>query len=68
MMMRSKEKRTLVVDFKTEGKEHSAQAEGFGGCCMVVASVLYVRDDGKGKKDNRKVVEKVWWGWDEQSE
>ena len=60
MMVRSREKRTLVVDFETEGKEHSEQAEGFGGRCVVVASVLYVRDDGKGKRDNGKVVEKVW--------
>ena len=60
MMVRSKEKRALVFDFETEGKEHSEEAKGFGGCCVVVTSVLCVRDDGKGKRDNGKVVEKVW--------
>ena len=35
---------------------------------MVVASMLYMRDDGKGQKDDGKVVKKVWLGWYEQSE
>ena len=30
--------------------------------------MLYVRDDGKGQKDDGKVVEKMWLGWNEQSE
>ena len=34
---------------------------------MVVASMLYMRDDGKGQKDDGKVVKKVWLGWCEQS-
>ena len=68
MVVGKRKKRTLVVDFKTESKEHGKEAESFGGCCVMVASMLYVRYDGKGKRDERKELEKVWWGWDEQSE
>ena len=60
MMMGKRRKGTLVVDFKTESKEHSKEAEGFGGGCVMVATMLYVRDNGKGKRDERKEVEKVW--------
>ena len=60
MMMGKRRKGTLVVDFETESKEHSKEAEGFGGGCVMVVTMLYVRDNGKGKRDERKEVEKVW--------
>ena len=60
MVVGKRKKRTLVVDFKTESKEHSKEAEGFGGSCMMVATMFNVRDNGKGKRDERKEVEKVW--------
>ena len=34
---------------------------------MAMASMLYMRDDGKGQKDDGKVVKKVWLVWYEQS-
>ena len=60
MVVGKRKKRTLVVDFKTESKEHSKEAEGFGERHVMVATMLYVRDNGKGKRDERKEVEKVW--------
>ena len=60
MMMGKRRKGTLVVDFETESKEHSKEAEGFGGGCVLVATMLYVGDNGKGKRDERKEVETVW--------
>ena len=60
MMMGKRRKGTLVVDFETESKERSKEAEGFGGGCVLVATMLYVGDNGKGKRDERKKVKKVW--------
>ena len=60
MMMGKRRKGTLVVDFETESKEHSKEAEGFGGGCVLVATMLYVGDNGKGKRDERKEVKKAW--------
>ena len=49
-----------VVDFEAESEEHSEEAGGIGVSGVVEPPMLYVGNDGKGKKHERKAVEKVW--------
>ena len=49
-----------MVGFEAESEERGEEAEGFGGGCVLVATMLYVGDNGKGKRDERKEVKKVW--------